>query len=871
VPYGPLVLNRPAVEMADGRYVGSRAATAPAAAVELYPVEPSDGVVRARASTLVVSGSGDGVVDAAAAGLLPDDSALVYSAATDPERLDEVLAGSVGLLVTDSNRARGRHWRGSQDTTGFTESGGRDGAAPTELTVAAVGDARLPVFAEPEDTVDPATQTTAEQRGPVIARASAYGQPFALLPEHRPFLAVDGDPTTAWMVGEHGNPIGATFELTLTDPATPPDHLSVEQYTGSVPQREITGLSLRFYDASGRQAGTTQRVEREPGVWPSAFDRIPLALPAGTVRITLTIDAVGGGQPSTAGALAGVGFSELGLGLGPTVEVVRPPSDALAAVDDETPLTLVFTRLRSDPADRWRDDPEPELVREIELTGERTFAVRPTVRLDRRATDQQLAELLDWPVFSTSRLLGRPEHAAPAAIDGDPATSWITGFDQAAGAILSVDAISKPVAAITVRQPVSGFTRATQLELTSADGQSRTVDLVVDAAGAATAVVDPPLPPGRLTIAISGIEPAFTIDRRFGDRFELPAAVTEIELAGLPALPDYSTPTALTDCRPYSTLDERPLSAALTTGNPDPAVPTWLGALDLVALACDPAGWEGLAIGPGTHVLESADTGLPVQLDRVVFAQEFRAAPAEPLATVTERNRFERTVEVTDCAEGCWLVLGEGYNDGWSAELAGADLGPPTLVDGGFNGWWIEPGAGTVTVQVRWTLQRPLTVAYVLSALAALTCVALIALHLRSNDRAPGPAPADRPQLTSGAATVDRRHAIAGAAAWAVAGGLLIGPWGVVWGALGGLGAFVLGHRRVAELTALATVLVLGAVVVLRERQLHPGPDGGWPHVFERYHELGVFAITAVVAAALCADDAEQPGPTDDGSLPSAP
>ena len=43
-----------------------------------------------------------------------------------------------------------------------------------------------------------AAPTVAVQDGPVRARATAYGEPFAYRPEDRPSMAVDGDPSTAW-------------------------------------------------------------------------------------------------------------------------------------------------------------------------------------------------------------------------------------------------------------------------------------------------------------------------------------------------------------------------------------------------------------------------------------------------------------------------------------------------------------------------------------------------------------------------------------------------------------------------------------------------------------------------------------------------
>ena len=65
---------------------------------------------------------------------------------------------------------------------------------------------------------------------------------------------------------------------------------------------------------------------------------------------------------------------------------------------------------------------------------------------------------------------------------------------------------------------------------------------------------------------------------------------------------------------------------------------------------------------------------------------------------MTSQDRTSRDVTVDGCPDGCWLVLGEGFHDSWSASTAGGDLGPPQLVDGGFNGWWIPPRDGPVDV-----------------------------------------------------------------------------------------------------------------------------------------------------------------------------
>ena len=92
---------------------------------------------------------------------------------------------------------------------------------------------------------------------------------------------------------------------------------------------------------------------------------------------------------------------------------------------------------------------------------------------------------------------------------------------------------------------------------------------------------------------------------------------------------------------------------------------------------------------------------------------------------------------------------------------------------------------------------------------------------------------------------------------WAVLAGLLIQPEWALWGAVAGVAAA--GWRRqprLPELTALAALLVVAGLVVLRERRNAPAPGGGWPLVFDQWHGLALFAGVSLVVGAVFADDA---------------
>ena len=47
----------------------------------------------------------------------------------------------------------------------------------------------------------------------LVVRATGYGEPFAYRPEERPAMAVDGDPATAWVVGDRADPVGERLEV----------------------------------------------------------------------------------------------------------------------------------------------------------------------------------------------------------------------------------------------------------------------------------------------------------------------------------------------------------------------------------------------------------------------------------------------------------------------------------------------------------------------------------------------------------------------------------------------------------------------------------------------------------------------------------
>ncbi len=307
----------------------------------------------------------------------------------------------------------------------------------------------------------------------------------------------------------------------------------------------------------------------------------------------------------------------------------------------------------------------------------------------------------------------------------------------------------------------------------------------------------------------------------------------------------------------------------------------WLAGHPLETEVCEPR----VVLDAGTHLIEGAATEVPLTVDRVVLRDRVERPVAAldggptatvldggPTATVLERGRRHRTIEIGGCPEGCWLVLGEGHSVAWQATHGDRSLGPPVPVQGGFNGWWVEPTDHPIVVELRWTAQWGFTLAAIGSLATALACVALIVVatltRRRSGDAqadAPPHAPpaAPRPELITELAPLTLRRSVIVGVVWSALTGLLIAPEWAVVGAASGACMVVVRRGRLPELSALATLVTVGAAVTWLERADSPLPNGLWPARFERLHEWAMFAVVGVLCGALTASDASIEADTD--------
>jgi hypothetical protein len=841
VAYGPAQPNTPIARLPleDEIALAVPPGTPDPPAVAGIGVPGAPPIVHTEATTqpLVVAGDGDGLVDAAAAGLLDHAGTILYAAALTNGQLDQALGDGADLLLTDSNRKRAERWGSVRENVGYTEQAGE------QPLVADPTDNRLDVF--PGSGDDAATVT--EQRGVESVRATDYGNPVTYTPEDRAANAMDGDPKTAWRVGSFSPVEGEKLDVDLAAPVTT-DHLRLLQPITGPRNRWMTRVRLRFDGDQTMDVDLGDSSRQQPG------QRIDFGTRTfQSLEIEVLADNVGT-LPDYKG-LTSVGIAELTIGDQPphVDEVVRLPTDLLTAAGDRSAdhrLTVLLSRQRADQHEPIRTEPELSISRTFSLPTPRTFSVSGTARVSGiapdAAVDADLGSSGGVAASASDHLPGEAAMRAAAAIDGDPTTAWQTPLTVVTGQSLTVTA-PEPVTIDHLDLTVFADGRhsvPTVLSLTADGGAPLkvTVPPITDDTTRPNApvTVRVPLPAPvtarQLTVGLDEIRAETTIDYISERPVDLPVAIAELGAAGFshPA-PAGALPAA---CRSdLLSIDGHPVSVRIT-GNVTDAV----ARQPLTVESCQ----GPITLGPGSHDVRTAvgrDVG--IDIDRLVLDSPAPAAApavaAGPKLTVTGQTRVSYDVRVDGANQPFWLVLGESLNDGWHARVNGHDLGPPTLVDGYANGWRIEPppGGGPVTISLDWTPQRLVWISLAISAATVVVCLALVFGDRR---RAP-PAPEDpgspprrvsTPVLTVGAAAV-----------FAVGGGA--GP-AVVAAAVALAARF--GGSRLRRLLPLVPVGLMGltAAYVVAKSLRYPIPaDLDWPAAFSFTDVLVWSALAATV------------------------
>jgi hypothetical protein len=895
--------------------------------VAVFPIANARPIYRAEPASapLVLDGSGEGIVAAAAAGMLANNPTIFYAGSFhgSPKLLSETVPAGADLVLTDTNLKELRRWSSVRDNVGET----------------------LPAVTEPE-TPDPTAQpllvfqhatnsmqTIATYSDAHYIAASSYGNPVAYTPEDRPYMAFDGNPQTAWTASAFSTAGGNWIQVAL-DNAVTTNYLDLVQPYTQQPNRWITKVTLTF-NGDHSIVETLGDTSRQPA---GQIIRFPTTT-FSTLRIT--VDATTWHSRNLAGA-SGVGFAEIGIPGANIFETMQMPSDMLTALGSSSlshRLTIILTRDRVS-AIPPRSDPETFMSRSFSLPTPRTFAVSGTARISALIPDNAIDDILGGTnVFhgavlgSNERLPGDLNARAVFAFDDNGATFWGPGFDAQAqiGAWMQANLTHGVKFDHLNLQVIADREHSvpTEIRITSNSGENVLVHVPtihdVDRPGAVASVRlnFKPITGSVLRFTVEAVRKVTTINWYSEKPIVLPFAIAEIGVPGLHFNPEDPAGRIPAVCRnDLMTVDGKPvwLRVSGTVGTAEAG-----GGLQISGCGPD-AG--GLHLGPGTHtvVTKWGDiTGL--DLDRLVFDSAAGGAPLpalvdgnappvpgtlasagvaglpSPTVTVLHSSSDSAQIRVSGATTPFWLVLGQSVNAGWQASIAGGrSLGGSTLIDGYANGWYISPDGRTIVVNLSFTPQGEVNIALAVSALAILTCVGLgfaprrrrprrrkvdqdeeEPKHRRSHARrdrtasAPvtpeldwnSPASLQVPWMSPGAPP-----SLVAAILAAVASGIfsllvLPPPWAVPIGAAIALGTFVCGRlgglRVLFALTVIGGAAAAGILTVTGQAAHHYPPGDAWPPNFETASIVALVAFLALAADAIVEIVRTRPRPNEAG------
>ena len=749
-----------------------------------YPVQNALPIVRAQSSAapIIVSGDGEGLVDLATIGGLSGDNIILYSGtfADDPAALrQEASRPGALLVVTDSNRKRGRRWGAIKDIEGATERANETPLTPDDA------DAQLDVF--PGSTTN--AQTVVEEPGAQVS-TSRYGNRITYWQEDRGSRAFDGDVNTAWEFGDHDHVVGEKIRLDLDQPITT-DHVNLVQRLTGDNTRYITQATLTF-DGKNPVTVNLDPSSRTPTGQTVTFPSRQFQ------HLEIRVDDTNVGNGTT-GPTNDVGFAEIrvrdntpGATDVRVDEIVRMPTDLVDTVGSKAadqPLVYQMSRSRTIVVPPRTAQDEPALVRRFVVPDARTFGAGGTIRLATAAPDAIIDSVLGIPdaseggitVTASQHLPGTVEQRGSAAFDGNPATFWSTAFGAPTGQWVQVQTPTPETFSHLDLQVVADGRHSvpTQIQV-SAGGETRTVDLppIADQKAQNATVSVPvdfaPLTGDTARITISGIRPVTTTEYHELVPITMPVAIAEVGMPGVQRAPLPATlPSA---CRTdLLAVDGHPVGVRLS-GSPaaaealkpidyqlcDPNAPATLtaAAATSTAAAATPATGLTLDLAKGSHLVRSAPgTATGIDVDGLVLGSDaggtamalgaggklpasathipVAAKAATPTVKVTSNGRTKIEVHVTGAEPGTpfWMVLGESNNAGWQATVAGKDVGGSTLVNGYANGWLVTPTTRSFDITLKWTPQNRVWISIVISVVVVLLCLFLAFRRRRKHKR----------------------------------------------------------------------------------------------------------------------------------------
>jgi arabinofuranan 3-O-arabinosyltransferase len=882
--YGPATSYLAAVGYEDERTLSAPPNEPHVAPIAIYQVKDPSTILRTESNSgaLMLSGDGEGLVDAAGAGLLDNAGVIRYSASYNtPEKLRAAVAegGSPSVLVvTDGNRLRARKWSSVKDNVGYTEEPG-EADKPLDKDN---GDARLPVFLNAQ----PNSYTTTDEVGIKRITASSYGNTITYTPEDRPAMAMDGDVNTAWRAAAFGPAVGQRIHVDFDGPVTT-DQVQLTQVQNRGRNRWITQVQLTF-DGKDRYVANLDDSSRALFGEAVHFPRRTFS----SLEIKVTKDNQG--RTNLYGGSDSVGFAEIGVkpdGAAAPIhltELETMPSDLLDALGPSSaqhPLVLVLRRDAIRPVPP-RVQPELAINREFTLPTARTFVLTGNGAVSTDASPKNIDAaygLLDAQhggvtVESSPILPGCLHCRADQAIDGDPLTAWETPITDVVGqnatftspTPLSFDHMDLRVLAD------GRHSLPTKLHM-EVDGEARDLTIPPLASNTSENASDvvrlsfPRVSGRKIFLRIDAIDALRATTFSTGPAV-MPVGIAELGIDGLtlpkaPARIDSGCVSNLVH------IDLKPVPVRVTGASADGDQ-----VMGLTVTPCDPKRpgvVPKLKLAAGRHVLTTArrpDAGFSI--DRLVLASgagnsvgidngrvtQIGDASTAPKLDVISNGRTSARVHITGATQPFWMVLGQSHSPGWHARVVGGrDLGAPQLVDGYANGWLVAPkNAEAFDIAIDWTPQKQVWASIWISLVAALLCLVLIGLTWRRRVTAAEVAAADGgaevatiefwPEGEALTPTVGRARWLAPVLAGLLAG-IAVAPWvGILVAVLTALIAWRRDLRPYVLLAPPVALLACGVYMSVEQKRLNFPPVFEWPTLFPRARTFAWIAVMIIAA-----------------------
>jgi arabinofuranan 3-O-arabinosyltransferase len=650
-------------------------------------------VVRAESGPpVIVSGDAFGLFAVADEGLLDRNPPVLYSGNLSTADIAAIAEEHPLFVITDSNRRAAQSFSTVRNNTSYT-------LGPDEtLDERPIG---WGLFGDRPDT-----QTTALLQGARTITASGYGSAFADQPELRPANAFDGNPKTAWLVGNFERDVRGWIQLTFQK------RIDLARVGLMIPKtlgRRVRLARLEFSD------GSFVLAQLEPGANEITFSQRP--------SVFLRVRIVGVTATSLPNA---VGFDEISIPGIRVREIIRAPTDLFRTIErspsasaalESSSLIYAFERARS--GSPGEADQESAIARQFEVPETRRFTITGRVHLDPAASDQDIDRLVAGPsdleASSSSRMSGNPKLRASAALDGDPNSSWVSA--GAVGQWLRARFPTRTVDHVSI-QPATGpdRSRITQVEVSFSSGAP-----VVASIDPQTGLLDARFAPrqtSQVSVKVLATDPGEPQRRTVG--------IAELQIPGVRFQPvDDSAPVP---CLPGSSLSLDGLPISMRPGG---TISEILGGKETVISPC---GGEQVTLGPGEHRVFVGGTIQPDSIRLTSLRPTTNPRGEAPRIHVHHRTDGGLDVDVLDATRPFFMITGEDWSPNWRASIHGRSLGRALVLDGSSAGWRIDR-TGSYRIAVRYGPQRAYTTLLLISAVSLIGTLIFVSLLLLRRGR----------------------------------------------------------------------------------------------------------------------------------------